>query len=266
MGNILGKKNIWNKVCSCFIPALKDDFLYNRYSQRDSKGVPLFQTLSDKDCIKIMRRITSDKKLTRLMNQASFKDGITNFMYLNDEGQLYVSMRLKQNNNYFSLFKKTDNKGYSALCRISPSLQRMFVRRLPDFEILPFFHNMEGPRKYNEFLYLDNDTQKLILYRIKDSHLLKSFLLMPATSEGETIFRFLSEDLKIRSILRMRAVEDVYDLYKKSVEHTLNDIIDIPLEYRRLILKKFPELDKQYKVVCKKNAKIQLSMLEHQYS
>lgn len=224
-------------------PAWRDRILCDRYGQLDENGTPAFQNLTDKGRLKIMRKVKTPQKLVELLNQARTSDGLTNFMYLNDEGQLYVSDRLSKDDDYLALFKPLTKAGHTALDGACISTQLDFVRRLPVFEMVPFFTRTMPDLAYNEFTYLAPGVQEAALFKMTNPLYLKSFLLMPANHEGRTVFQFLPKDLKLEMVLRMKHVNDVYDLYKnRSHEVELGEIINAPKEVRQLILKRFPNL------------------------
>lgn len=224
-------------------PAWRDRILCDRYSQLDENGVPAFQGLTDKGRLKIMKKMKTPQKLVELLNQARTSDGLTNFMYLNDEGQLYVSDRLSKDDDYLALFKPLTKAGHTALSRANISTQFAFIRRLPIPKMLPFFTATFPGLPYNEFVYLEPSVQDVALYKIKDPSYLKFFLSMPANHEGRTVFQFLLTEQKLKMVLRMENVNDVYDLYKnRSHEVELGEIINAPKEVRQSILKRFPNL------------------------
>ncbi len=236
-------KSFWGGLTFFPFPAWRDCALCDRYSQLDKNGVPAFQGLTDKGRLKIMKKMKTPQKLVELLNQARTSDGLTNFMYLNTEGQQYVDARLTKDEDYLALFKPLTKTGHTALDGAHIATQISFVRRLPVPKMVPFFTGTLSNLAYNEFVYLEPVAQEAALSKMKDPHYLKFFLMMPANHEGRTVFQFLPKDLKLGMVLRMAHVNDVYDLYKnRSHEVELGEIINAPKNVRQSILKRFPNL------------------------
>lgn len=221
----------------------RDSALCDRYGQLDENGAPAFQSLTDKGRLKIMKKMKTPQKLVELLNQARTVDGLTNFMYLNSDGQQYVDARLTKDEDYLALFKPLTKAGHTALDGAYISTRLNFIRRLPVHKMVPFFMRTLPDLSYNEFVYLEPGVQEAALFKMKDPRYLKFFLMMPANHEGRTVFQFLPQDLKLEMVLRMDHVNDVYDLYKnRSDEVDLTEIIHAPKNVRQSILKRFPNL------------------------
>lgn len=245
----MGKQNI-NRV-KAFLSGLiffhasawRDHALCERYGQSDEIGVPVFQSLTDRARLKIMHKIKSPQKLVELLNQARVRDGLTNFMYLNAQGQQYVDARLTKNEDYLALFRPLTKDGHTALNGACLSTQQAFVQRVPTSKMMSFFKGTLSHSSYNEFVYLVPELQDSVLQKISNPQDLKSFLLMPANREGRSVFQFLSTEQKLGMVLRMPHVNDVYDLYKNRFnEVDLEEIVYSPKDVRQSILKRFPNL------------------------